>query len=71
MNKLVVAYIIENDEDVFDISFLSIKDYVDEILIIDGNRTPNKSYSNMNFDNIKVIHSPYEHENIVGFILSP
>ena len=58
MNKLVVAYIIENDEDVFDISFLSIKDYVDEILIIDGNRTPNKSYSNMNFDNIKVIHSP-------------
>ena len=37
MNKLIIAYIVENDEDVFELSYKSIKDVADEVLIIDGN----------------------------------
>lgn len=36
--KLIVCYIIENDEDVFELSYNSIKDVADEIVIIDGNK---------------------------------
>lgn len=37
MNKLIVAWILENDEDVFPLSYESVKDITDHVVIIDGN----------------------------------
>lgn len=36
--QLVVAYIVENDEDVFELSYNSIKDHADDIIVINGNQ---------------------------------
>ena len=35
--KLNIAYIIEGDEDVFELSYNSIKDVADRVIIINGN----------------------------------
>lgn len=78
MSKLVVAVIVEGDEDVFEMSYNSIKDVADEVIIIDGNHYNNvwTSESNdqwLNAHRLKypflkdkkntVLWRPYPHED--------
>jgi len=73
MSKLIVCYMIENDEDVFELSYNSIKDVADEIVIVDGNHYPEingilkqeeieKCMKHM-YEG-EVIFSPYPHEDL-------
>lgn len=66
--KKVACVIIENDEDVFELSLKSYIDHVDKVIIIDGNK------ERKNFQDIvndleyppgffEIIHSPYPHYN--------
>jgi hypothetical protein len=69
MSKLNIAYIIENDEDVFELSYNSIKDTADNVVIVDGNPIMDKKlYSCMKIeqskyhDKITLINSPFPHK---------
>jgi len=73
MSKLVVAYIVENDEDVFPLSFDSVKDVADHIVVVDGNHysEPYKEnceqgwqYTNMYKSKCSLISNPYPHEEL-------
>jgi signal recognition particle GTPase len=60
MTKLNIAYIIENDEDLFKLSFQSINK-ADNIIIIDGRQDNSKNlYENLT--KVKVIYSKYPHD---------
>jgi len=73
MNKLIVCYMIENDDDVFELSYNSIKDVADEIVIIDGNQysltngspatieKPKYCWVNSINKNATILLSPYPH----------
>jgi len=58
--KLIVCYIIENDEDVFKLSYDSIKDVADEIVIIDGNK---ENLYDRYLDVRHCLHKPYPHKD--------
>lgn len=58
MSKLIVAYIVEKDEDVFELSYNSIKNVADSVVIIDGN----KHELLYPIEKGVQLHSPYPHE---------
>ena len=61
MVKLNIAYIVENDEDLFKLSFQSINK-ADNIIIVDGRQDNSKSvYENLT--KVKVIYSKYPHDD--------
>lgn len=60
MVKLVVAYIVEKDEDVFPISYDSIKEYADKVVVIDGN--PDNRIDRYAILNGVILKHDYEHE---------
>jgi len=65
MRKLVVAYIIENDEDVIELSIKSIERIADAVVIIDGNKEPGRyqKYANK-FEKSTYVHYPYQHKSL-------
>lgn len=62
-HKLIITCIIENDFDVFELMYESIKDVADEIVLICGNLNTFDYFEEMNFSKTKVIRSDYEHNN--------
>lgn len=68
MAKLIAAYIVEKDEECFELSFESVKDFADEIIIVDGNHykegeIPYYDWTYLHHKNVRIIKSPYDHPN--------
>lgn len=61
--RLIVAYMIENDEDVFELSYNSIKDVADGVVVINGNHKKMSMYSKPDGINMTEIFHPYPHED--------
>lgn len=59
--KLIVVYIVEKDEDLFKLSYESIKDVADAVIIIDGNKE--KSYRYSDAPNDIICNVPYPHND--------
>jgi SAM-dependent methyltransferase len=60
MVKLNVCYIAERDEELFELSYKSIKDVADKVIVIDGNEY---RHSYNIGENITSLHFPYPHED--------
>lgn len=67
MTKLIVAWIVEGDEDVWKLSYDSVKDIADHIIIIDGNKDNSSPISRYDFYKHKNHHTwnriPYLHDD--------
>jgi len=60
MSKLIVSYIIENDFDCFKLSYDSIKDIADEIVLICGNDNTMKYFEEAQLPKTKLIFHKYQ-----------